>query len=184
MAEINSFTWIPFYQELAEKLLEYKENRQPLVEFVYSEMMSPYTNYFHKEDNTHFKDIDPFSFFGIFNRGKTKWPNRAVIAKIIKSYFSLVSEVPNDFNGIPVLNALRSFYMQWDNDTTATESCNNIWNLFVSCMNSDINNHEFDVLLKRSRSSMIPSCSSSSSGSLSFFLYSIVKLWLILPFET
>lgn len=147
MAEDRMFTWIPFYQELAVKLLEYKDNRRPLIEFVYSDDMSPYTNYLHKEDKTQFKDIDPFSFFGIFNRGQAKWNNRSNIARMIKAFFALTSDVPTDFNGIPVLNALRSFYMQWDNDTIVTESCNHIWNLFVSCMNGNINSHEFDVIM-------------------------------------
>lgn len=147
MATEQTFTWIPFYQELAEKLLEFKDNRQPLIEFVYSDKMSPYTKYLHKEDNTQFKDIDPFTFFGIFNRGKAKWPNRTEIAKIIKEHFSLTANAPTDFNGIPVLNAMRSFYMQWHNDTIATESCNHLWNLFISCMNGDTDNQEFNMLL-------------------------------------
>ena len=149
MATKQTFTWIPFYQELAEKLLDFKDNRQPLIEFVYSDKMSPYTQYLHKEDKTLFKDIDPFTFFGIFNRGKAKWSNRTETAKIIKDHFSLTENAPTDFNGIPVLNAMRSFYMQWHNDTIATESCNHLWNLFVSCMNGNINKQEFDMLLKR-----------------------------------
>ena len=32
------FTWIPFYQELAKALLEYKDDRRPLVEWIYKEL--------------------------------------------------------------------------------------------------------------------------------------------------
>ena len=35
MEEKLSFTWIPFYTEMAEKLLEYKDNRKELVKIVY-----------------------------------------------------------------------------------------------------------------------------------------------------
>ena len=31
------FSWIPFYSELAKALLAYKDERKPLVDFVYSE---------------------------------------------------------------------------------------------------------------------------------------------------
>lgn len=31
----HSFTWIPFYMEMAEKLLEYKDNRDELIKIVY-----------------------------------------------------------------------------------------------------------------------------------------------------
>ena len=32
------FSWIPFYSELAKALLAYKDERKPLVDFVYSEL--------------------------------------------------------------------------------------------------------------------------------------------------
>ena len=35
MEKKTSFTWIPFYTEMAEKLLEYKDNRKELVKIVY-----------------------------------------------------------------------------------------------------------------------------------------------------
>ena len=31
-----AFTWIPFYREFAQKLLQYRNNRIPLVEWIYS----------------------------------------------------------------------------------------------------------------------------------------------------
>lgn len=30
------FTWIPFYKELAEKLLAYRNDRKPLLDYIYT----------------------------------------------------------------------------------------------------------------------------------------------------
>ena len=61
------FTWIPFYEELARKLLEYKDNRKALLDIVYG-LDSKYVDYIHDDNNQHYIDLDPFSVFGIFNR--------------------------------------------------------------------------------------------------------------------
>lgn len=143
----NRFSWIPYYHELAEKLLEYKDNRIPLIKFVYSnEGLLNYVEYLHNEDNTHFHDIDPFSFFAIFNR-QISDDNRKEIIIRIKKYFGIKAEIPEDFAGIPVVNNQRSFYIHWGD--FVSESCNNIWNLFVSFMKSSSFNEEFNELINR-----------------------------------
>jgi hypothetical protein len=72
------YTWIPFYAELAKALLAYKNNRKPLVDFVYSELSTvggrSLVDYIHMEDGSKVKDIDPFSLFAIFNRQLTAYP--------------------------------------------------------------------------------------------------------------
>ena len=66
------FSWIPFYSELAKALLEYKNDRKPIVDFIYSDLSKvgdkSLVDYIHMEDGSHVKDIDPFSVFAIFNR--------------------------------------------------------------------------------------------------------------------
>ena len=68
----NSFSWIPFYSELAKALLAYKNNRKPLVDFIYSELSKvgdkSLVDYIHMEDGSRVEDIDPFSVYAIFNR--------------------------------------------------------------------------------------------------------------------
>ena len=50
------FTWIPFYAELAKVLLAYKNNRKPLVDFVYSDLSEvggrSLVDYIHMEDGS------------------------------------------------------------------------------------------------------------------------------------
>lgn len=143
----NSFSWIPFYQELAEKLIEYKDNRKPLVDFVYSaDGLLTYVDYLHNEDKTKFVDIDPFSFFAIFNR-QISDDNRKAIIILIKKHFGIKAEIPEDFAGIPVVNNQRSFYIHWGD--FVSESCNNIWDLFMSFMKGSSFDEEFNGLINR-----------------------------------
>ena len=129
--ETTKFTWVPFYTELAHKLLEYKDNRQPLVEFVYS--LGEHTKYIKKTDGSRENEIDPFTFFGIFNRQIT-WDKRKFIAQNIKDNFNLIADIPNDFNAIPVLNNQNStFFYREDIE----ERVPILWKLFESSLNND-----------------------------------------------
>jgi len=131
MAENKSFSWIPFYQELAKKLLEYKDKREDLVRFVYS--LGDCSNFIKKDDGSEVEDIDPFTAFAVFNRqiGDAK---RVKIAKSFKDYFSVIAEVPDDFLGIPVMNNQRStfFYRQ-----TSSEQIPLLWDLFEAELNDE-----------------------------------------------
>ena len=120
----NKFTWTPLYKELAKALLRYKENRTALVEWIYEDL-SKVTNangqslvtYLKQKDGSRITDIDPFSVFAIFNRN-TSWGNRTELLNHFKKKFGLASDIPTDFNGIPTVDARRSFFFSWKSDTT------------------------------------------------------------------
>ncbi len=133
----NRFTWIPFYTELAEKLLEYKKNRDVLISFIFSEDgLKDFSNYLHLQDKTQkINDIDPFSFMGIFNRGSLSQNNRIKILDKIKKQFEIKAEVPSDFDGVPVLNYARMFFYDWG---ALKESCNSLWDAYDAMMNEDL----------------------------------------------
>ena len=133
----TSFSWIPFYTELTEKLLEYKDKREELVEFIFSEDgLRGFSDYLHLEyKEQKIDDIDPFSFMGMFNRGSLSLNNRTKILTKIKQRFDIVANVPSDFDGIPVLNYSRMFFYNWHN---LKDSCDTIWSAFEQMMNGDI----------------------------------------------
>ena len=64
----NSFIWVGFYKELANKLLPYKKNRRDLVKKV-DEMYELAGIHMPKlEADNRLIDIDPFTFYGLFNK--------------------------------------------------------------------------------------------------------------------
>ena len=78
----KTFTWTPFYQELADKILEYKDNRGELIKLIekgYKDAGQEYKFYW----NEHFfTQIDPFTFFGSFNKGLAE-KNRIELLNIV-----------------------------------------------------------------------------------------------------
>ena len=128
-----AYTWIPFYKELSQKLLQFKNDRKPLVDFIYSELSTvgnkSLVDYIHMEDGSKVKDIDPFSVFAIFNRS-LKRENRLGFLQKFKDRFNLTTEIPTDFDGIPTVNSQRAFFFNWAEKNA--ESIRQFWDLFES----------------------------------------------------
>ncbi len=124
------FTWIPFFTELADKLLTYKNDRSELVSIAYETGNAKYIT---DVNGGRVSDIDPFTFFGIFNRGLSD-DSRTKLAAFFKSKFSLESEIPSDFAGIPVvMNQKGTFFNRAELDTTVPL----LWELFEAALNKD-----------------------------------------------
>lgn len=101
---MDKFTWMPFYRELAEKLLGYKDKRGELLEIVRG-LPKEYIQYF----GDFVKDVQPFLIFSIFNRS-SGWEKRKKICRLFKNKFQMTSEIPKDFEGIPVMFAVNSWW--------------------------------------------------------------------------
>lgn len=131
MDKKEKFSWIPFYSELAKALLAYKNNRKPLVDFVYSDLSQvggrSLVDYIHMEDGSKVKDIDPFSLFAIFNRNLRPENKRGFLQKF-KEKFGLKSDIPEDFDGIPTVNSQRAFFFNWADKNK--ESIDQFWEIF------------------------------------------------------
>ncbi|MBE6266055.1 MAG: hypothetical protein E7102_06265 [Prevotella ruminicola] len=126
-----AYTWIPFYKELSQKLLQFKNDRKPLVDFIYSELSKvgskSLVDYIHMEDGSRVTDIDPFSMFAIFNRS-LKRENKIGFLQKFKDRFDLKTEIPTDFDGIPTVNSQRAFFFNWADKNA--ESIRQFWDLF------------------------------------------------------
>ena len=106
-----AYTWIPFYKELSQKLLQFKNDRQPLIDWIYSNIKSEYIKHLKDApDGRRVADIDPFTVYAIFNRGIAH-DKRVEICQIFKNYLNVYAPVPKDFDGIPVMNAQQSNFM-------------------------------------------------------------------------
>lgn len=132
MAE--QFKWVSFYMELATKLLEFKQNRDLLIEKV----KNAYSNIGFKlpklDDSDDLKDIDPFTVFGLFNKGITE-ANRISILNGISSEFGIEADVPDDFSGIPILNNLMATFYGFSGDKRRKEDdIDNLWNVLEAAL--------------------------------------------------
>ena len=142
----QNFSWIPFYMEMADKLLAFKNNRKALVDIMYS-LDSQYVSYIHTNDGGHYPDIDPFTFFGIFNRGNS-FEKRKKIAAFFKERLGVKAEVPENYEGIPIVFAVMSCFCWSENIDTNIQP---LWNLFEAVLKKEQEKIEnlFDMVCKQ-----------------------------------
>jgi 5-methylcytosine-specific restriction enzyme B len=130
---ISHFTWIPIYQELANELAGWENRQEELISFL-EELRSQgfvITPLYDKDsDGARFllKEIDPFTFLGVFNR-RIGYEQRIAILSQIKQHFGLRGDLPEDFNGVPVLNNLRSWFFPNQTSRDAND-IGRLWRVF------------------------------------------------------
>lgn len=100
----NLFDWVPFYKELARKLLPYQDNHKELVAKVRLIYEITGINMPTLEKDNQLFDMDPFTFFGLFNKSSMKESNRIAIVQAIAELFDIQAPIPTSFSSIPVLN--------------------------------------------------------------------------------
>lgn len=125
----TQFTWIGFYEELADKLLAYRNRRDNLI----NKLTSIYESIgmsLPKLEADELLDIDPFTIFGLFNKGITN-ANREKIIAGVTEVFGIAADQPSDFEGIPVLNNLNAtFYAFANDDRRGEHDIDNLWRVF------------------------------------------------------
>ena len=130
---MNGFAWTEFYSEFASLVLDFENDREKLIE----KIKQVYTNAKIKlptlEKGNNIVDIDPFTIFGLFNKGITI-ENRIAILTQIKDLFDVSAEVPSDFDGIPVLNNMSATFYHFIGDRGAND-IDNLWKLFRCAVN-------------------------------------------------
>lgn len=142
-----SFTWVPYYKEFAEKLLQFQEDRASLCRLIYDHEDELLINYLHDEGgkDDRFTDIDPFTTFGLFNRG-ISMKNRVSSAALFKRLLNISADVPSDFDGVPLLNNQKSHFFGFRPDRKP-DDIENLWRLFVKVVKKEDFENEYNALL-------------------------------------
>jgi 5-methylcytosine-specific restriction protein B len=104
------FQWTRFYAAIADGLLPHQHDRQPLIQFLqqaqprHEALNLLCGDQFADGGKGFIRDIDPFTLFGLFNRGiRYSW--RQALAAELAGFLGVSEPVPQSFEGIPVLNA-------------------------------------------------------------------------------
>lgn len=132
----NNFTWVPFFEELADCLLQYKDNRKELIALVKQAHDLAGKNLPKIEsDNNNIPDIDPFTIYALFNRGKQSTISRSQICQGYKKVFGIKANVPTDYDGIPVYAYNQYCFYRYVDDPKRVENCFELlWALFESAI--------------------------------------------------
>lgn len=142
---MEQFKWTLFYSEFATSLLKYAENRVELIEKVKEIYKLANIKLPTLEKDNNIVDIDPFTVFGLFNKGITD-ANRINILNQIKNLFDISAEVPTVFDGIPVLNNMSATFYYFVDDREPKD-IDNLWSLFKFAITlADTNAAESDFI--------------------------------------
>ncbi len=130
----SRFPWTSFYVSIADKLLNYRRDRKTLIDelkkinekvgglgYLTEDLYIDGTKGF-------LRDICPFTVMGTFNRGITH-ANRVLIATELAKFLEVPESVPTAFDGIPLLNNLKSWYFPPEKDR-AEDHIESLWEVF------------------------------------------------------
>ena len=128
MTTDSQYSWPRFFMELADKLLAFKDDRQALIatlQHVYAELGMDLPTL---DSGGIPKDIDPFTVYGLFNRGLTDKKRRAV-ALGIGGALGVEAPLHDDFVGVPTLiNFNATLY---DQACRGDGDIERLWDLFT-----------------------------------------------------
>lgn len=131
-----SFTWIPIYTELAEKLLEYRDRQNELLSMI-GDLKKQGVKVIGTEDKDKqsrpvpLGEIDPFTFFANFNRSQSSGESRRRMLQSFKERLHLDSQVPDDFDGLPVAFPLGAWFFPYLADRQKDDVAS-LWDLALA----------------------------------------------------
>lgn len=144
----GNYEWIPFYEEFADRLLEYKNNRKELIDKIYKCYDENNIQLATLEGDDTGKsvfpfDIDPFTVFALFNK-QISDETRIKLVNIFKQEFSLSNKAPEHFDGIPVVNNLSATFYYFS-DSRGDKDIDNLWDVFEAALEISKNPNEVAI---------------------------------------
>ena len=143
------FTWIPIHEETAKRLLDFKDRNHELVDIL-ARMhaaglkATPINDQGKDGERFPLKEIEPFTFLANFNRG-TKHANRQAMWQVLKDEWGLISEVPQDFDGLPCANKQNSWMMPYAKDRSP-EHVPLLWEFYAHIMAAEPETLDTDLM--------------------------------------
>lgn len=142
----TDFEWIPFYEELARKLADYRSRQPELVAIltkagvgVSLEDQDP------KGTKIALSEIDPFTFFSLFHKFADK--NRSACCAIIARELELKIAPPKTFAGVPSAQPQAAWYFSYKYKRDAGD-IGKLWDLFSDVLSGKVTDEHFLPALK------------------------------------
>lgn len=123
-----NYEWIRFYSAFADKLATFEKDRKSLLQKLMKIHNDLGIKFQKLEEDDSVVDIDPFTVFGLFNKGQTDSSRASIIRALVKEFeIDNTIKVPTAFDGVPTLNNLKAVFFGWHRADTDID---NLWNLF------------------------------------------------------
>ncbi len=138
------FGWVPLYEGIADRLLEYKDRRAELLTHVKTLAKESGQTYMEKD----LDDIDPFTVMGMFNRDTAK-ETRKIIAGKFADFFGVMHLVPEHFDvNLPYLLNVSSWYFDYKGKR-GVDDIDSLWDFFETALSfAESNNQDEEIKQK------------------------------------
>ncbi len=142
-----SFTWINFFEELADKILNFRNSQKRLIETLRKTDMFDKGLTDRDSDGNYFPmdEIDPFTFFSLIVKFRD-FDKRKIVFKFLKTELHINAQIPEDNDGVPSSLAVSSWLISYKADRQETD-ITTLWDLFEAALNNDITNELFERAL-------------------------------------
>ena len=141
------YTWVPIFEEIANKLLEYENNQLELIEILKQAGITIPSDRDKETHSIDLKVIDPFTFYCQITKIGTIEKQLNIINKI-KNKWKLESEMPEDLSGVPSVfpqnSWLFAFKYERENSDIPT-----LWKLFKEILHNELTAATFHDVLKQ-----------------------------------
>lgn len=152
------FTWIPWFEEFADRLADFQDDRSPLVEIIIEFAADePLLHAFLGDEveegvKTPIRDIDPFTVFTVFCRGISD-ENRNNLLTRFADRLGVSAPVPNDVDGVPLANNQNAWFVSYEKDREP-DDVDALWRVFAAAVSlseddSAENRREFEAAYDR-----------------------------------
>ena len=136
-SEERRFGWTECYEAIADRLLDYSNNRQLLIESIHdiANRVGPLSilrDRFPDGSTGPLKDICPFTTIATFNRGMTDENRQAVVREILE-FLAIGMPAPDSFSGIPVVNNQRTWFFQYS-ESRGDGDIDALWKVFAAAL--------------------------------------------------
>jgi hypothetical protein len=146
MENIN-FEWVPFFKELAIKLLEYENNQIELISILEKIGIEKGLS---DQDPQGVKipmtEIDPFTFFSLITKHGSNDKKFEFFDKL-KNYIEFKNSVPKTYEGVPISNAQSSWFFRYKYDRLESD-IKNLWTIYKESLTGSITEDSFSNALQ------------------------------------
>jgi 5-methylcytosine-specific restriction protein B len=146
LVDSEMFTWVPVFEELASKLLSFRNDQLGIIQRLINAGITVGFNDINKNNQKiQLREIDPFTVFASITKfGIDKVLE--IIPGIIKNFY-LKSSVPKDAVGIPKTFPQNVWYFAYEKDRDP-EVVPALWDLYEQAMRGNIDENLFLKVLK------------------------------------
>lgn len=141
----EKFTWIPFYKELSDWLLEKQGSQLELISILKEIGITGFRDGIEKGKEIMLEEIDPFTFISYLNKFHSD-EKRVEILQELRRRLNFRCTEPTDVSGIPLIH-LRRVHLFSNRSIRNRDDINTLWKLFEQVKEGNIDEQLFKKVL-------------------------------------